>query len=81
VHTHDVDGGGGVGDLTRLRKRQRHQHRVALGGVFGHRMVDEDAPHHDRGHGEEVTAAFPLRPALAGEAEPGLVRSGVGVWR
>ena len=67
-----------AGDLLGLGERQRHQRRVALGGALGHGVVDQDAPHHDRRHGQEMAAAGPSRARLFLQPEPGLVgqRSG-----
>ena len=40
-----------------LAQREWHQLGVALVGALGQRMVDQDAPHHQRRHPQEVTAA------------------------
>jgi cytochrome c peroxidase len=59
--------------LLHARQRHRHQLGVTLVGAAGQFVVDQDAPHHGRGHGQEMAAVLPLRACLLAHAEPGLV--------
>jgi hypothetical protein len=80
VHGHHV-AVGRQRNLFQPRHRHRHQFGVALVGAAGQFVVDQDAPHHGAGHGQEVAAVLPVGARLLGHAEPGLVRQPGGAER
>ncbi len=65
----------------RLRVLERHVHRAAAALVpqLAARVIDEDAPHHLRGDGEEMSAILPVDVALIEQLHVRLVDDGRGL--
>jgi hypothetical protein len=69
----DQDGRSVHRDLPRLRDRKLHISASAFSGIARTRVVNEDLPHHLRGHGHELGAAPIVRLFLLQKAGVGFV--------